>query len=283
MKSRAIGIFFTLIFKKMNELFSQLGQFKEKNRGRIPSLSNAYRFIDEMLIFLFPIMEETERGGSMIEKFNNLKAQLVELLLSIGYTEVQSIELSDKFMNSLAKLYALLLEDAQALYDGDPAAKSIEEVILTYPGFISTAIYRISHELYLLEIPLIPRIFSEYAHRKTGIDIHPGATIGNRFCIDHGTGIVIGETAIIGNQVKIYQGVTIGALSVKKEDCKKQRHPTIGDEVTIYAGATILGGETTVGHHSLIGGNAWLVKSVEPYSKVIHNSQITVITNGKLQ
>ncbi len=267
----------------MNELFSQLGQFKEKSKGRIPSLSKAYYFIEKMLCFLFPIMAENEKDSSIIDKFHDLKMQLVALLISVGYSNDESHRLSDEFMQSLDKLYPIILGDAQALYDGDPAAKSIEEVILTYPGFISTAIYRISHELYVLEIPLIPRIFSEYAHRKTGIDIHPGATIGNRFCIDHGTGIVIGETAIIGNQVKIYQGVTIGALSVKKEDCKKQRHPTIGDEVTIYAGATILGGETTVGHHSLIGGNAWLVKSVDPYSKVIHNSQITVITNGKIQ
>jgi len=265
----------------MNEFFKLLGQFKEQSKGKIPSVTRAKHFIDELIVFLFPVMEEGEVASNVIDKYNSLQNQLVALLISIGYDKKNATEISDEFMHSLAKLYTLIVEDAKALYAGDPAAKSLEEVIITYPGFIATAIYRISHKLYALNVPLIPRILSEYAHQKSGIDIHPGAVIGSQFFIDHGTGIVIGETAVIGNHVKIYQGVTIGALSVKKRDGKNKRHPTIEDYVTIYAGATILGGDTIVGHHSIIGGNAWLVKSIDPYSKVINNPQITVILNRK--
>ena len=166
-------------------------------------------------------------------------------------------------------------EDVIALFEGDPAAKSRTEVIRTYPGFFATAAYRIAHTLVKLEIELIPRIISEYAHSKTGIDIHPGATIGHFFCIDHGTGVVIGETTKIGDHVKIYQGVTLGALSVDKKDAKVKRHPTIGDYVVAYAGATILGGSTIVGHNSIIGGNVWLTQSVDPFSKIYYKAQMT--------
>lgn len=152
--------------------------------------------------------------------------------------------------------------DAQAALSGDPAARSEEEIILSYPGLEAILIHRIAHFLYINGVPMIPRIMSEYIHGKTGIDIHPGATIGESFFIDHGTGVVIGETCIIGNNVKIYQGVTLGALSVKKEMHDKKRHPTIEDNVTIYAGATILGGKTVIGRNSTIGGNVWLTKSV---------------------
>ena len=145
-----------------------------------------------------------------------------------------------------------------------PAAKSREEVIRTYPGFYAVAAYRIAHQLHLLGIQGIPRIITEHAHSKTGIDIHPGAKIGNHFCIDHGTGVVIGETSVIGNHVKIYQGVTLGALSVNKEDATKKRHPTLEDNVVVYAGATILGGGTVIGRGSVIGGNVWLTESVPP-------------------
>ena len=179
-----------------------------------------------------------------------------------------------KFLKKIPKLRELLAEDAQAIYDGDPAAKCLEEIIFSYPGFKAITTYRIAHELHVQGIPLLPRIMTEYAHTVTGIDIHPGAKIGRRFCIDHGTGVVIGETTEIGNNVKLYQGVTLGALSFPR-DAKgnlvrgKKRHPTIEDDVTIYAGATILGGETRIGKGAVIGGNAWLTTSIPPGTKVI--------------
>ncbi len=154
--------------------------------------------------------------------------------------------------------------DTRAAFEGDPAAKSAEEVIVSYPGLEAIIVYRIAHNLYVKGVPVIPRIMSEHAHGKTGIDIHPGATIGESFFIDHGTGVVIGETCVIGNRVKIYQGVTLGALSVKKDLQDKKRHPTIEDDVTIYADATILGGNTIIGKGSTIGGNTWVTHSIEP-------------------
>ena len=178
------------------------------------------------------------------------------------------------FFDSLPRLHERLEHDITAMYDGDPAAKSTSEVVRTYPGFYAIAAYRIAHELHRLGVEGIPRVITEHAHGKTGIDIHPAAKIGEHFCIDHGTGIVIGETAVIGNHVKIYQGVTLGALSVEKSDADKKRHPTIEDNVIIYAGATILGGDTIIGHHSVIGGNVWLTKSVPPNSKVYYQSKM---------
>ena len=158
----------------------------------------------------------------------------------------------------------------------DPAARSRESVILYYPGFYAIAVYRLSHELYKLKIPYLPRMISELAHSKTGIEIHPGAVIGDHFFIDHGTGVVIGETTIIGNNVKIYQGVTLGALSVSKSMRGKKRHPTIEDYVVVYSGSTILGGDTVIGHDSIVGGNVWLTKSVAPYSLIFHESKVVI-------
>ena len=160
------------------------------------------------------------------------------------------------------------------MYSGDPAAKSINEVVQTYPGFYAIAAFRIANELHRLGSVGIPRVITEHAHSKTGIDIHPGAKIGAHFCIDHGTGVVIGETTVIGNHVKIYQGVTLGALSVDKSDAERKRHPTIEDNVVIYAGATILGGETVIGHDSVIGGNVWLTRSVPPHSKIYYQAKM---------
>ncbi|MGH2646053.1 MAG: serine O-acetyltransferase EpsC, partial [Ginsengibacter sp.] len=171
--------------------------------------------------------------------------------------------------------------DIHSLHTGDPAARVEFEVIRAYPGFFALSFYRMAHELLKLEVPLLPRILTEHAHSKTGIDIHPGALIGDHFFIDHGTGIVIGETAEIGNHVKLYQGVTLGALSVDKKMVFKKRHPTVQDHVIIYSGATILGGETTIGHNSIIGGNVWLTKSIPPGSLVYHNPEITVV-EGKI-
>jgi serine O-acetyltransferase len=180
----------------------------------------------------------------------------------------------DRFLEQLPQVHALLEQDAQAIFDGDPAARSVDEVILTYPGLLAIAVFRVAHALHALGLPLLPRLLTEHAHEKTGIDIHPGATIGRRFCMDHGTGIVIGETTVIGDAVKLYQGVTLGALTVEKAAADKKRHPTIEDDVVIYAGATILGGGTTVGHHTVIAGNAFVTSSVPPYSVVNRQSEV---------
>jgi serine O-acetyltransferase len=183
------------------------------------------------------------------------------------------------FFEKLPEVQQRLYDDATALLENDPAAKSLEEVILTYPGFFALLVYRIAHELYLLNIPIIPRLFSEYAHVKTGIDIHPGATIGNHFFLDHGTGTVIGETCIIGNNVKIYQGVTLGALCINKNDANIKRHPTVEDNVIIYACATILGADTVIGHDSIIGGNVWLTQSIPAYTTVYYTPEMKIKPN----
>jgi serine O-acetyltransferase len=178
------------------------------------------------------------------------------------------------FLRKLVDLRARLAKDVQAAFEGDPAAKSFDEVIFAYPAIFAITIYRLAHELHLQGIPLLPRIMTEHAHSVTGIDIHPGATIGSGFFIDHGTGVVIGETTDIGNHVKLYQGVTLGALSLAMDAegrmiRGKKRHPTIEDDVVIYAGATILGGTTVIGRGSVIGGNVWLTRSVPPYTRVV--------------
>jgi serine O-acetyltransferase len=166
-----------------------------------------------------------------------------------------------------------LATDVDAAYEGDPAAKSYDEIVFSYPGIFAISVYRIAHQLFEQQIPLLPRIMTEYAHSVTGIDIHPGAQIGERFFIDHGTGVVIGETTVIGNKVRIYQGVTLGALSLPKDAGERlrgqKRHPTIEGDVIIYAGATILGGETVIGARSVIGGNVWITESVPPDTKVL--------------
>jgi len=194
-------------------------------------------------------------------------------------------EITIRLLEQLPNIRELLHKDIEAAYRGDPAAKSREEILLSYPSIEALSVHRIAHVLYRQGVPIIPRIMSEYAHMKTGIDIHPGASIGEYFFIDHGTGVVIGETCVIGNNVKIYQGVTLGAKSFpvdEKGNLVKgiKRHPNIEDNVVIYAGATILGGDTVIGHDSVIGGNVWLTRSVPPYSRV-HNAQPSpIIKNG---
>jgi serine O-acetyltransferase len=180
-----------------------------------------------------------------------------------------------RLLRRLPDLRAALDEDVQAAFLNDPAAASVEEVVFSYPGVLAVTAYRVAHALHGLGVPMIPRILTEHAHGRTGIDIHPGARIGRRFFIDHGTGVVIGATAAIGDDVKLYQGVTLGALSVRatppgERTDPAQRHPTLEDRVTVYAGATILGGETVVGHDAVIGGNVWLTRSVPPFSRIAH-------------
>ena len=186
------------------------------------------------------------------------------------------------FVSRLPEIRRLVETDIDAAYDGDPAATSRMEVVMAYPGLYAVTIHRIAHELYRLEVPVLPRVMSELAHSKTGIDIHPGATIGERFFIDHGTGVVIGETTVIGRNVRLYQGVTLGGLSFKKDGSGAlvkglKRHPNIEDNVVIYANATILGGNTTIGHDSEIGGNVWLKESVPPWSRVYNTPPAPVI------
>jgi serine O-acetyltransferase len=207
-----------------------------------------------------------------------------ELLVSVfnGLTPDYEKKLH-KFLNTLPSTKKILLNDAEFILESDPAAKELIEVIAIYPGFFAIYCYRIAHSIDQLSIPLLPRMITEYAHKITGIDIHPGAEIGSPFSIDHGTGIVIGETAVIGNYVKIYQGVTLGALSVDKSKASKKRHPTIGDNVILYAGCTILGGETTVGRNSIIGGNVWLTESIAPFSVVYHKSEIVIRDQNRFQ
>ncbi len=190
-----------------------------------------------------------------------------------------------RLLDALPEVQRMLHMDIEAGYEGDPAARSTMEVVMSYPGFFAIAVHRIAHILYREGVPLVPRVMSEHAHSLTGIDIHPGAAIGPAFFIDHGTGVVIGETAVIGARVKLYQGVTLGAMSFPKDDQGRlikgiKRHPNVGDDVIIYAGATILGGDTTIGEHSVIGGNVWLTHSVPPYSTVYNRQPRPLIKNA---
>ncbi len=197
----------------------------------------------------------------------------------------RSDEICLRFFSSFNDIQKMLIKDVQAAFDGDPAAKTKEEIIFCYPGLFAIFVYRLAHELYQMKVPFIPRIMSEYAHGHTGIDINPGATIGEYFFIDHGTGIVIGETTLIGNNVKIYQGVTLGALSTRSGQLLRdvKRHPTIEDNVTIYSNASILGGETVIGKGSVIGGNAFITSSVAPGTRVSVNNPELTFTSKDLQ
>lgn len=208
----------------------------------------------------------TQIRGSM--RFKRVTAGDPELPEPAAWAEAE--ELTMKLLSYLPEIRARVQKDVEAAFAGDPASKSHEEVILAYPGVEAILIHRIAHEFWVAGVPLLPRMMSEIIHGKTGIDIHPGATIGDYFFIDHATGVVIGETTVIGRGVKIYQGVTLGALSVKKEEANKKRHPTIEDDVTIYAGATILGGRTVIGRGSIIGGNVWITNSL-PAGSTIYN------------
>lgn len=248
--------------------------FEEHQKSiHCPSSLSVYSFFNRMLGFLFA--EFSNRNIDSVEELKSLGLELQDQLKKI--LEKCRDCLNTDHHNSVSRLWDALpgikekLElDIRAMYEGDPAAKSRTEVIRTYPGFYAIASYRIAHFLYHIDYKLLSRIITENAHTQTGIDIHPGARIGESFCIDHGTGIVIGETTIIGNHVKIYQGVTLGALSVEKKDAAFKRHPTIEDHTVIYAGATILGGNTIIGKHSIIGGNVWLTESVPPYSRITY-------------
>lgn len=257
----------------IQELFNR----NRKCYGNFPDKELAEGFMDGLFNFLFASYQEkfqTEKALS--NHYINLKNTFSALIFELLKNEEQVVVNTNLFFDSLPSIYKQLLKDAEATLAFDPAAKSIEEVLIAYPGFYATAVYRIAHQLHIQQIQTLPRLLSEYAHSKTGIDIHPGATIGEAFTIDHGTGIVIGETTIIGNNVKLYQGVTLGALNVDKAHASSKRHPTIEDNVVIYSGATILGGKTVIGKDSIIGGNVWLTNSVESFSLVYHKSEVKV-------
>jgi len=208
-------------------------------------------------------------------KYNDVKDRLGFVLNKIVPTEKANI-IQSSFFCELEDIKIELEKLILVFYNNDPASKSEIEIILSYPGFFAIAVHRLANCLYRLDTPILPRFFSEYAHKQTGVDIHPGATIGRDFYIDHGTGIVIGETTIIGDNVKIYQGVTLGAFYVAKNLTDQKRHPTIEDNVTIYAGATILGGTTVIGENSVIGGNVWITKSIQPNSIVYQEFMPTI-------
>jgi serine O-acetyltransferase len=235
--------------------------------------------VKKIFKLLFP--DDERLSGTEIDLSGN---SINELLASIFNSLTPDHEKKlQKFLDTLPTTKKILLKDAEFILESDPAAKQLIEVIAIYPGFFAIYCYRIAHSIDQLSIPLLPRMITEYAHKITGIDIHPGAEIGSPFSIDHGTGIVIGETAVLGNYVKIYQGVTLGALSVDKSKASKKRHPTIGDNVILYAGCTILGGGTTVGRNSIIGGNVWLTESIAPYSVVYHKSEIVIRDQDRFQ
>lgn len=264
----------------MKKEFYQVIFEKQQKLEAVPSNEIIASWAQELIHALYPEKAEHlyQTAEELQDKFDTLEKQLARILNATkACSNDDNKEKANHFFNSLPDLYRVLNTDIEAIYQGDPAAISKFEVVRAYPGFYAICLYRIAHALLQLDIPLLPRILTEYAHSRTGIDIHPAAEIGEYFCIDHGTGIVIGETCVIGDYVKLYQGVTLGALSVDKTMAYLKRHPTVEDHVIIYSGATILGGDSVIGHHSIIGGNVWLTKSVPPYSTVYHRPDIEVV------
>lgn len=234
-------------------------------------------FIDEFFRFVFFLELQRCASENEIEtRLNEFKQTFTEILCEVFNDETEAKEQAEFFFSKFPEIYKTLEKDAEFALKNDPAATSVEEITFSYPGFYAVAIYRLAHELQLKKIPVIPRIWTELAHSKTGIDIHPGANIGSPFFIDHGTGIVIGETSDIGSSVILYQGVTLGALSVSKDIANTKRHPTIENNVVIYANATVLGGETRIGENSIIGGNVWITESLPKNSVVFHKGKVTV-------
>ncbi|RYF92243.1 MAG: serine acetyltransferase, partial [Chitinophagaceae bacterium] len=247
---------------------------KQKSFAAFPDKELSEKFINDLFAFLFMPGNQRLQQQDLDKEFESLKSHLSSLIYEMVKDGARVQSITDQFFQQLPDTYEQLLLDAGAIKTYDPAADSLEEVIMAYPGFYAITVYRLSNLLWKLGLKILPRFFTEYAHSRTGVDIHPGATIGPSFFIDHGTGIVIGETTVIGKNVKVYQGVTIGALNSQKENAAKKRHPTIEDDVIIYSGATILGGETVVGKNSIIAGNVWLTYSVPESSVVFHRSDI---------
>ncbi|MFZ5439976.1 MAG: serine O-acetyltransferase EpsC [Myxococcota bacterium] len=266
-----------------HELIERIVNARRKHSLPVQLRSLAQQFGPMVLGVLFPhFSPSVVCAEDAVEEDVRLVAEtLGRLERAVGTLhEKMPDRLVERFLAGLPQVHDMLEADARAILEGDPAAKSYDEVVFTYPGFYAIAVYRVAHLLWELGLPLLPRLLTEFAHEKTGIDIHPGATIGRRFCIDHGTGVVVGETTVIGDGVKLYQGVTLGALVVEKSHADRKRHPTIEDEVVIYAGATILGGGTVVGAHSIVAGNAFVTQSIPRNSVVTRKSEIRSRTQG---
>ncbi|MDR0878278.1 MAG: serine O-acetyltransferase, partial [Treponema sp.] len=278
--------------KSIDSLLKSYGEFGLVNHSggaNLPSRESVADILLGLDELVFPGFHESQSldhnnlGLITAEKVNHIARELIrEVEKSLAFStrngdstgcgqdgcHAAAELIVESFFDELPQIRSALNLDMKAAFKGDPAAKSYEEVIVSYPGFQAIAVHRLANFFWKAQTPLIPRMMSELVHGRTGIDIHPGATIGESFFIDHGTGVVIGETTVIGKNVKLYQGVTLGALSVKKEEGNRKRHPTIEDDVTIYANATILGGETTIGRGSVIGGSVWITESVPPESMV---------------
>ena len=279
--------------KGLTENYASEELFMPKSGRRLPNRSVIIDIVRDLKSIVFPgyfstdtsatVFPEYYVGHRLNDLYDRLKNQIEIALLYHGEEPEEAAAHADRtacgFFEQLPEIQRLLLTDVQAGFDGDPAAKSKEEIIFSYPGLFAIYVYRLAHVLYKEEIPFIPRVMSEYAHGRTGIDINPGATIGEYFFIDHGTGVVIGETTTIGNNVKLYQGVTLGALSTRKGQQLSgvKRHPTIEDNVTIYSNSSVLGGETVIGENTIIGGNTFITESIPANSKVSAKSPELVI------
>ena len=295
---RTMDISLEKITKEVLDSYKKVGGINHLSGTSLPSRQSIQNLMITFESLIFPgfqseeLLESDYITFTVGNKIHQLASSLtIEIAKSLKFRclrqnvkcskdcRKEASSLACRLLNTIPTLREMALMDVNSALKGDPAASSHEEIILSYPGLEAIAIHRFAHEMYKMEIPLIPRMMSEQIHRNTGIDIHPGARIGENFFIDHGTGVVVGETAVIGNNVKVYQGVTIGALSVKKELANQKRHPTIEDDVTIYAGATILGGETTIGRNTTIGGNVWITESVPPESLVYTQPAENIIRN----
>ena len=287
------------VAKGLTENYASEELFMPKSGRRLPNRSVIIDIVRDLKSIIFPgyfstdtsatVFPEYYVGHRLNDIYDRLKNQIEIALLYHGEEPEEAATHADRttcgFFEQLPEIQRLLLTDVQAGFDGDPAAKSKEEIIFSYPGLFAIYVYRLAHVLYKEEIPFIPRVMSEYAHGRTGIDINPGATIGEYFFIDHGTGVVVGETTEIGNNVKLYQGVTLGALSTRmgQQLANVKRHPTIRDNVTIYSNSTVLGGETVVGENTIIGGNTFITESIPANTKVSAKSPELVIKKPKRQ
>lgn len=287
------------VAKGLTENYASEELFMPKSGRRLPNRSVIIDIVRDLKSIIFPgyfstdtsatVFPEYYVGHRLNDIYDRLKNQIEIALLYHGEEPEEAAARADRttcgFFEQLPEIQRLLLTDVQAGFDGDPAAKSKEEIIFSYPGLFAIYVYRLAHVLYKEEIPFIPRVMSEYAHGRTGIDINPGATIGEYFFIDHGTGVVVGETTEIGNNVKLYQGVTLGALSTRmgQQLANVKRHPTIRDNVTIYSNSTVLGGETVVGENTIIGGNTFITESIPANTKVSAKSPELVIKKPKSQ
>lgn len=276
------------IVESILESYAQTGGVNHSDGANLPSREHIVDILEQLRKLIFPgyydhrAVDESilpyTTGERVVWLYKHLSEEILKCLCyecdssencrDFNHCQKQADQLSEALLNAIPELRSQLKLDVQAALEGDTAAVDADEVIMAYPSVTAITVHRIAHFLHQQKVPLLPRIMSEYIHRQTGIDIHPGATIGESFFIDHGTGVVIGETTVIGSHVKLYQGVTLGALSVERTLRGSRRHPTIEDDVTIYAGATILGGETVIGRGSTIGGNVWIIESVPPNTKI---------------